>query len=96
MKITKTSCQMNVNPSSSFLIYICKTYEDAKVIETMLRTTTCMFASIDWYFSIQISEARRDCRIPEFFHDRGYWICCLEHNNGDWDARQKYELFIVE
>ena len=96
MNITKTNCKMDVNPSSSFLIFVCKSYEDAKAVEKIARHLIYMFSSIEWYLSIQICEIISDCRVPDFFHKRGYWMLIIEHNNGNWDVRQSYELFIVE
>ena len=49
-----------------------------------------------WYYSIQTAKVLKDCRVPEFFHDRDYWVTVIEHNNGDWNKESKYELYIVE
>ena len=75
-------------------VTVCETLQ--KAIEKITRHLVYMFSTVEWYFSIQICEIHKDCRVPDFFHDRGYWTLSIEHNNGDWDARKSYELFIVE
>ena len=49
-----------------------------------------------WYYSVSTAKVLKDCRVPEFFHDRDYWVTVIEHNNGDWNKESKYELYIVE
>jgi hypothetical protein len=36
-----------------------------------------------------------DCRVPEFFKDSNYYFTIVEHNNGNWDEKATYELFLV-
>ena len=50
----------------------------------------------DWYYTVSTVEVKKDCRVPEFFHDHGYFATVIEHNNGDWNEAPKYELYIVE
>lgn len=94
MKITKTEIKVNVNESSSWIIYITKTYEEAKALHQFAVTQEEMLGG--WYYSVSTSEVMCDCRVPAFFHDRGYHMTVVEHNNGDWNKPQKYELYIVE
>lgn len=97
MKITKTEFKKDVNGSSSWIIYICKTSEEAmevgkaafSVIETMSSQDK------EWYATMSICKVLKDCRVPEFFHDHGYWCSVIEHNNGDWGAKPNYTLYIV-
>ena len=96
MKFTKTSFTKEVNPSSSFIIYITTSWEQAATIHEMARTMQAMHDEKDWYFQISTSEVKRDCRVPEFFHERAYCCTIIEHNNGDWDKAPTYELYIVE
>ena len=94
MKMIKTNYTQQVNNSSSWILYITKTYEEAKAIHEFAKTQKEMLAG--WYYSVSTAKVLKDCRVPEFFHDRGYWLTAIEHNNGDWDKAQKYELYIVE
>lgn len=96
MKITKTEFNMKVNVSSSWIIYISKTYEQASAVQEMLKPQKEMLKSNGWYFSVQTVKVCKDCRVPSFFHDAGYFMTVVEHNNGDWSKPATYELNIVE
>lgn len=94
MKFTKTNFTLKLNNSSSWIVYIAKTYEEAIAIQKFAMTQKEMLDG--WYYSIQTAKVLKDCRVPEFFHDRDYWVTVIEHNNGDWNKESKYELYIVE
>ena len=94
MKMTKTDFNIQVNVSSSWIVYITKTMEEAMTLHNFaLSQKEAM--GLDWYY-ISTTSIKKDCRVPEFFHDHGYFATIIEHNNGDWDKPQKYELYIVE
>ena len=95
LKFVKTDFHLNVNNSSSWIVYITKTYEAASSIHHMAMTQKGMHNS-DWYFTVSTGRVEKDCRVPSFFHDHGYWMTCIEHNNGDWNSAPTYTLYIVE
>ena len=94
MKFTKTNFTLKLNHSSSWIVYIAKTYEEARAVQEFAKTQKEMLDG--WYYSVQTATVLKDCRVPEFFHDRDYWVTVIEHNNGDWNKESKYELYIVE
>lgn len=96
MKITKTEFNMKANVSSSYIIYLTKTYDQASDIQQTLNIQKDMLRANGWYYSVQTVEVCEDCRVPSFFHDVGYYMTVVEHNNGGWDKPITYELNIVE
>lgn len=94
MKLVKTNFEMNVNESSSWIIYITKNAEDAQNIYNMCMTQKEIMN--DWYYTISMNKVCKDCRVPTFFHDREYWMVAVEHNNGDWNKKPTYTLYIAE
>ena len=94
MKIIKTDFNIQINVSSSWIVYITKTMEEAINLHKFALTQKESMG-LDWYY-VSTVDVKRDCRVPEFFHDHGYFATIIEHNNGDWDKPQKYELYIVE
>ncbi len=94
MKMTKTEFTKQVNASSSFIVYITKTHDEAMAIHWFAMTQKEILEG--WHYTVSTVEVQKDCRVPEFFHERGYFATIVEHNNGDWDKPQKYELYIVE
>lgn len=94
MKITKTEFDMKVNEGSSWKIYICDSIDTMHTLMAVLNTAGDP-NTIDNYYHVQGCEVLKDCRVPEIFHDRGYWMVSVEHNHGDWNKPQTYELFIV-
>lgn len=95
MKMIETDFNLKVNVSSSWNVYIAKTREDAIAIHRICMTHKKIL-SADWYYTVSTAEVRQDCRVPEFFHDRGYWMTVVEHNNGNWDAAPTYTLYIID
>ena len=94
MKITKIDYHMNINNSSSFKVYVCKTREQA---EDIMKVAMSMIPKgREWYAHAGCNEIKKDCRVPAFFHDLGLWVAAMEHNNGDWNSTPDYELYIVE
>ena len=97
MKITKTDITREVNNSSSWILYITKTREEARAIHAFAMTQReALLPLKGWRYSVQTVEVLQDCRVPEFFHDRGYYMTAIEHNNGDWNVAPSYTLYIVE
>ena len=96
MKMTKTDFNIQVNASSSWIVYITKTWEEANNLHKFALTQREIMLGSDWHYTVSTVDIKRDCRVPEFFHDHGYFATIIEHNNGDWDKPQKYELYIVE
>ena len=99
MKITKTAFTRpaGLNHSSSFTIYVTKTHEDAQAIASVAMTQRETLTAIKgWYYSCSTMQVQKHCLVPEFFHDRDYYLTVIEHNNGDWKAPSKYELYIVD
>jgi len=94
MKMIKTDFTLKLNNSSSWIVYLTKTYEEAISIHN-----TCMTQKeilTDWYYSVSTNKVLKDCRVPTFFHDKDYWVTVVEHNNGSWDSKPTYTLYIVE
>ena len=96
MKVTKTSFDMKVNEGSSWKIYVCKDYETYRVLMDIVSTTNVLEEKTGGYWHAQGCQVLKDCRVPAFFHDRGYWMVSIEHNHGDWNKEQTYELYIAE
>ena len=97
MKITKTDITKEINNSSSWTLYIAKNREEAQAAYEVAKTQRETFRKLKgWYYSVQLVEVLKDCRVPEFFHDRGYYMTVIEHNNGDWNILPQYNLYIVE
>lgn len=96
MNIIKTDFRKQVNNSSSWIIYLTKTHEEAEVIHKFAMTQKELLTANGWYYRVSTNPVHKDCRVPEFFHDRGYWITAVEHNNGDWEKAPEYTLYIVE
>ena len=97
MKITKTDITKEINNSSSWTLYIAKTREEAQAIYEVAMKQRETFRQLKGrYYSVQLVEVLQDCRVPEFFYDRGYYMTVIEHNNGDWNILPKYNLYIVE
>ena len=95
LKFIKTDFSLKVNVSSSWIVYVTKTYEAANAIHCMAMTQEAIHGG-GWYYSVSTNKVMKDCRVPAFFHDRDYWITCIEHNNGDWNTDPTYTLYIVE
>lgn len=98
MKLTKTGFKLDINKSSSWIIYITQTWEEAEALHKFAITQREMLISTshDWYYTVSSGKVVADCRVPKVFHNRGYYVTAIEHNNGDWNAEQKYELYIAE
>jgi hypothetical protein len=96
MKITNTGFKKDVNGSSSFILYISNNNAIADNLYSALNTQREMLNSNDWYYHVSMNEIIKDCRVPEFFHNRGYQLVCVEHNNGDWKKEPTYTLYIAE
>ena len=94
-KMIKTNFSLKVNSTSSWIVYLCKSYEEASAIhETCLTQKELLDGN--WYFSVSTTKVLQDCRVPEFFHDRGYWVTVVEHNGGDWNKPSSYSLYIAD
>lgn len=98
MRFIKTNARMSVNASSSFTIYITRTLEDAQTIHNVLLAQGEMLDQglEGWHYAVQTCKVERDCRVPAFFHERGYWMTAVEHNRGSWDKEPTYCLYIAE
>lgn len=98
MKMVKTEFSRKVNECSSYIVYIARTYEEARSLHNFAMTYKEMLleSGPSWYYSVSTVSVDKDCRVPEFFHDKGLFATIIEHNNGDWKAPRKYDLYIVE
>lgn len=97
MKLTKIECTRKINNSSSWIVYLTKTHEEARALYNFAMSQRSVLTALPgWHYSVQCKEVMQDCRVPEFFHDRGYYVTVVEHNNGDWNLPAKYELYIAE
>lgn len=97
MKLTKLDLDHKVgNNTSSWVIYLAKTYEEARNMYQFAMTQSPFLKAAGWHYSASCKEVLQDCRVPSFFHDRGYYMAVIEHNNGSWDADQSYTLYIIE
>ena len=95
MKFSKVDTAIKGTDSSSWIIYITKNHKDAEDIHRFAMTQKAILPD-GWYYSVQTCKVLEDCRVPAFFHNRGYWLTVIEHNNGDWKKPNKYELYVVE
>ena len=95
MKFVKTEFASPLNNGSSYIVYITKTAEEAMSIHSLAMTQMDMHTG-DWYYHVSSADVKKDCRVPTFFHDRGYWMTCIEHNNGNWNSDPTYALYVVE
>ena len=95
MKLVKTAFKLNVNDSSSWIVYITKDLQKANDIHNIALTQESMFPD-GWYHTISTCKVNNDCRVPEFFHGGDYIATVIEHNQGDWNRKPTYELYIVE
>lgn len=96
MNIIKTNFKVEVNKNSSFIVYITKTYEEAKKIHNIHLENKSILPD-GWYYGIQTVRVEKDCRVPKFFHGNDYYATIIEHNKGDWNkSHPTYELYIVE
>lgn len=95
MKMTKTDFNIDVNGSSSWIVYITRTEKEAHAIHTICMAQAGIHTG-DWYYHVSTCKIISDCRVPAFFHNRDYWVTAVEHNNGDWNKAHTYTLYIVE
>ena len=94
MKLTKTDFFLKVNEGSSYKVYVCKDHETAMIIHSLMMTAK--INANDNYWSVSTNSGKgHDCRVPSFFHESEYWFTFVEHNNGDWNKEQTYELYLV-
>lgn len=94
MKLTKTEMKIKTENNSSWIVYVCKSYEEASAIHEIARSHKALLK--DWYYSVSTCRVMKHCIVPSFFHDKDYWVTIVEHNNGDWNKEASYELYIVE
>lgn len=95
LKFVKTDFDIQVNGSSSWIVYVTKTREGANAIHNMAMTQKAIHGG-SWYYTVSTNKVKKDCRVPAFFHDCDYWVTCVEHNNGDWNSAATYTLYVVE
>lgn len=96
MNIIKTNFKAKFDNGNSFIIYIAKTHEEVNEIHKIHMANKSILPD-GWYYSVQTVSVQKDCRIPEFFHDKDYFATIITHNKGDWhDKNTTYELYIVE
>lgn len=96
-KFIATEFDMKINEGSSWIIYIVNNVEEANAITPVLMTQRKMLKeNPEWYYSVQSCEVASDCRVPKVFHNRGYYMVAVEHNNGDWNRPQTYKLYLSE
>lgn len=98
MKLIKTDFHMNVNASSSWIIYITKSEEDYRSIINMeMAKREMLHDKLGWYYNVGgHAPLQKDCRVPEFFHGDNFKMVAVEHNNGNWNMEPSYTLYIVE
>lgn len=97
MQITKTEYNLKINNSSSWTIYLTKTREESEAIHAFAMTQRETLKQITgWYYTVMTAQVMNTCLVPQFFHDKGYYMTAIEHNNGDWNTSPKYDLYIVE
>lgn len=91
----KTEYKMNVNSSSSFVVYICKTYTKARDLTDLLYTQQALLDK-EWHYHVTLTEIINDCRVPSFFWNLKLYAVIVEHNFGDWDHDPDYTLYIAD
>lgn len=95
MTITHTDFNLKVNAASSCIVYVCETNSDAFALHELFMTQKTLHVTGDWYYHVRTNKVHEDSRVPTFFHNRDYWVTVIEHNNGDWNSEQTYDLYIV-
>lgn len=95
MKITKTNLKVDMGNGSSYIVYVTRSMEEAMALHNIFMTQVPMH-KYPWEYHVSSVDICKDCRIPTFFHDHGYWATIVEHNNGDWDKETTYDLYVVE
>lgn len=98
MKLTKTDYKLKVNPSSSFIVYICKDLETENTVLNIEGAKAQMLkeANKDWYYSVVGGAVDSWCCVPKFFHGLPLRAVVVEHNNGSWDAEPTYTCYIAD
>ena len=98
MKLTNTEFNMRINESSSYIVYITKSKEVYDSIYRMeMKKRELLHDQLGWYYSIGgHAPIQQDCRVPGFFHGDNFLMVCVEHNNGDWNKKPTYKLYIAE
>lgn len=98
MKLIKTDYKLKVNESSSFVIYICKDIETANTVREMSQSliNSLKAANKEYYGTVASMECFTACFVPEFFHNKGYYVVKVEHNHGNWVIEPTYDLVIAD
>ena len=91
----KTEYKLTVNSSSSFVVYICKTYSKARDLTDLLYTQQALLDK-EWHYHVSLAEIVNDCRVPSFFWNLHMYAVIVEHNFGDWDHDPDYTLYIAD
>lgn len=94
-KVIETAYRVKLNGDYSYKIYVTNNLEDAEAVKAMCDTMQDMRGK-RWYYNVSVIEVENDYRVPDMFKRRGYWAAIVEHNNGDWNKRKTYSLYIVE
>ena len=81
-----------IQNGSSYKVYVCKDSETANFLHHAMMTASPNVKGAYWTVS---TVRNADCRVPEFFKDSNYYFTIVEHNNGNWDEKATYELFLV-
>lgn len=96
MNVIKTNFEATFDNGNSFIIYITNTHEEAMNIHEIHMANKSILPN-GWYYVVQTASVQEDCRIPKFFHGKGYFATIITHNKGNWnDKNTSYELYIVE
>ena len=79
---------------SSYRIYLTKSSEVAHLLSGVWSGRNELNTN-QKSISRSAGPVNKDCRIPEIFHEQGYFYCIVEYKNGeDWRAPE-YELVMA-
>lgn len=95
MEIKKINITDQMHISSSWIIYVCKDAEIAEDVRRMCENMKPVAGTKEAYCHVMSCKIYSACMVPEFFHNRGYYMVGVEHNRGDWDLEPTYDLYLA-
>lgn len=100
MKITETGIKMNVNQSTSFIIFVGANSSDVWAAAEMMYKGMKIAAgdNNDWELHLTGHKVMKCCTVPSVFHNETNYMATITHNNGSWTNGKEptYCLYIVD
>lgn len=85
---------MNQTNNSSYIFYLAKSAEAARLIGRGLREATPWTRSGGCAISTGSGCVHQDCRIPEIYHSSDRWYAYIEYRNGEDLNHPEYKIVI--